>query len=47
MLGICGLITGIGIAAGRVSSDTSGLGLGILGIVAVAFAASWVTRSKL
>lgn len=47
MLGIGGLIAGIGIAVGRVSSDTSGLGLGILGLVAAAFVASWVTRSKL
>jgi hypothetical protein len=47
MLGICGSVMGIGLATGRVSSDTSGLGLGILGIVAVAFGASWFTSSKL
>jgi hypothetical protein len=47
MVGLCGLVAGIGIATGRVSSDTSGLGPGILGVVAVAFGASWFARHRL
>ena len=46
MLVACGVVIGIGLATGSVSSDTSGLGVGVLGIVAVGFGASWFTRPR-
>jgi len=46
MLGICGVVTVVGIATGRVSGDTSGVGPGALAVVAVGFGAAWFTKPK-